>query len=76
MSVEQDFEDTVRICEFYAESPDQIEVDLENYHIMMDGYGVDPVMENGHLVCYLVEDPEGVTHFVGDLDSYFQSIFD
>lgn len=76
MSVELDFEDAVRVCEFYAEPGVGFEVDLENYHITIGGYGVDLVEENGQLVMYLVEEPEGVTIFVDDLDSYFQGVFD
>lgn len=75
MSVESDFEDAVKICGFYAEPYDEFEVDLENHHIMMDGYGVDLVVENGNLVTYLVEDPGGVALFVDDLDEYFQGVF-
>ena len=44
MSVVSDFDDTVKICEFYADSADDVEVDLENYHITMGEYGVDPVI--------------------------------
>lgn len=68
------FEDTIRICEFYSSSVDGVEVDLENYHIRMEGYDIDPVTRDGHLVRYLVEDPDGVALFVDDLDSYFQSV--
>ena len=76
MSVESDFEDAVKICEFYAYPCESFEVDLENYHIMMGGYGVDLVVEDGSLVSYLVEDPEGVTSFVDDLGIYFQGVLD
>lgn len=76
MSVSSDFEDVIKTCEFYASSVDGTEVDLENYHISMDGYEIDPVTRDGHLVRYLVEDPKGVCLFVDDLDSYFQSVLD
>lgn len=76
MSGVSDFEDAVRICEFYAEPDWKIEVDLENQHITMGEYGVDPVVENGHLVTYLVEDPDGLTLFADDLDTYFQWALD
>ena len=76
MSVETDFEDVVRICEFYADPCDVFEVDLVNYHITMGDYGVDLVEENGHLVSYLVEGADGVSLFVDDLDDYFQSVLD
>lgn len=76
MSFTSDFEDTIKTCEFYSDSVDGVEVDLENYHIRMDGYDIDPVTSDGHLVRYLVEDPDGVALFVDDLDSYFQSVLD
>lgn len=76
MSVGSDFEDAVRICEFYCEPGWPFYVDLENLHVMMGDYGVDPVWETGHLVGYLVEDPDGVTQIVDDLDSYFQSVLE
>lgn len=72
MSIETDFDDMVKICEFYSGDDLPIEVDYENYFIDLGGYIVDPVMEGGHLVTYLVEDPDGVTLFVSDLDVYFQ----
>lgn len=76
MSFEADFYDTVKICEFYADSYDDVEVDLENYHITMGEYGVDPVVGEGgdNLAYYLVEEPDGTNLFVDDLDSYFQSV--
>ena len=76
MSVESDFEDAVKICDFYADTGEEVSVDLENRHITMGSYGVTLVIENGHLVTYRVEDPEGVTFFVDDLDSYFQEVLD
>ena len=72
MSIETEFDDTVKICEFYSGDDLPIEVDEENYHITLGDYVVDPVMKDGHLVTYLVEDPDGVTLFVSDLDDYFQ----
>ena len=76
MSVDSEFEDAVKICEFYAESADEVEVDLENQHISMGDYGIDLVVENGCLVTYLVEEPDGCTLFANDLDSYFHGVFD
>lgn len=76
MSVSSDLEDIVMICEFYSDTDCGVYVDLENSHITMGEYGIDPVRVDGHLVGYLVEDPEGVTHEVNDLDSYFQSVLD
>lgn len=72
MSVDSEFDDAVKICQFYSEDDLPIEVDYENYFIDLGGYVVDPVMKDGHLVTYLVEDPDGVTIFVSDLDDYFQ----
>lgn len=76
MSVCSDFYDTVNICEFYASSTDDVEFDLENYHITMGEYGVDPVIGGGgdHVAYYLIEEPDGSSLFVDDLDSYFQSV--
>lgn len=74
MSVSSEFEDLIMTCEFYASSVDELYVDLENYHIRMDGYGIDPVTRDGHLVRYLVEAPDGKTLFVDDLDSYLQCV--
>lgn len=73
MSVSSEFEDIIKTCEFYATSVDEVGVDLENYHVRMAGYDIDPVMRDGHIVSYLVQDPDGIALFVDDLDSYFQS---
>ena len=72
MSFTVEFDDMVKICEFYSGDDLPIEVDYENNFIYLGGYVVDPVMEGGHLVTFLVEDPDGVTLFVSDLDDYFQ----
>lgn len=72
MSLSTEFDDLVKICEFYSGDDLPIEVDEENYLITLGGYIVDPVMEDGYLVTYIVEDPDGVTLFVSDLDDYFQ----
>lgn len=74
MCVSSDFDDTVKICEFYSGDGLPIKVDYENYLVNLGGYLVDPVMENGNLVTYIVEDPGHNAHFVGDLDSFFQSV--
>lgn len=74
MSVSSDFDDTVKICEFYSGDCLPIKVDYENYFVYLGEYLVDPVMENGHLITYIVEDPGHNAHLVGDLDSYFQSV--
>lgn len=74
MCVSSDFDDTVKICEFYSGDGFPVKVDYENYLVYLGDYIVDPVMENGHLVTYLVDDPGHNTHLVVDLDSYFQSV--
>lgn len=76
MSVESDFEDTVRVCEFYADPCETFEVDLENCSVFMGGREISPVRVEGRLDHYLVIEPDGFSHLVGDLDSYFQRIFD
>ena len=76
MSVESDFEDTVRICEFYADPCETFEVDLENCIVFMGAREINPVRVDGHLDHYLVIEPDGFSHLVGDLDSYFQGEFD
>lgn len=75
MSVDSDFEDIVKICEFYCGVDCPLHVDWENLHVAVGDYGVDPVREDGRLVGYLVEDPDGVTQIVDDLDSFFQEEF-
>lgn len=74
MCVSSDFDDTVKICEFYSGDGLPINVDYENYLVTLGDYVIDPVMENGHLITYIVEDPGHNDHLVGDLDSYFQSV--
>ena len=76
MSVEQDFEDIVKICEFYADPCETFEVDLENHLVLMGGREISPVVENGQLVTHLVIECDGVSHWEDDLDSYFQSVLD
>ena len=73
MCVGSDFDDTVKICEFYSGDDLPIKVDYENYFVFLGDYIVDPVMENGHLVTYIVEDPGHNAHLVGNLDYYFQT---
>ena len=74
MSAGSDFDETVKICEFYSGDGLPIEVDYENYFVFLGDYIVDPVMDNGRLITYIVEDPGRNAHLVGDLDSYFQSV--
>lgn len=56
MNVDLVFEDTVRTCLFYTDSYYNVEIDSENYHVTVEGYGVDPVMEDGVLAYYHVEE--------------------
>lgn len=76
MSVEADFEDTVRICEFYADPCEAFEVDLENCIVFMGAREINLVRENGHLKEWLVIEPDGFSHLECDLDSYFQAVYD
>lgn len=76
MSVESDFEDVVKICEFYTDPGWAFHVDWDDHYIVMGSYDVYLMMTDGRLVCYIVTDPEGVAHLVSDLDEYFQREFD
>lgn len=76
MSVESDFENTVRICEFYADPCEAFEVDLENCIVFMGAREITPVRRDGELVGYLVIEPDGFSHVESDLDSYFQTVLD
>lgn len=76
MSVESDFEDTVKICEFYADPCESFEVDLENCIVFMGAREIDLVRRDGKLAGYLVIEPDGFSHLEDDLDSYFQSVLD
>ena len=72
MTTDVEFEDTIKICEFYSTDDMPIRVDYENYLITLGDYVVGFMFEYGRLVSYVVEDPDGVTLFVSDLDAYFQ----
>lgn len=74
MSASSDFDDTVKICEFYSGDGFPINVDYENFFVFLGDYVIDPLMENGHLITYIVEDPGHNTHLVSDLDDYFLSV--
>lgn len=76
MSAESDFEDTVKICEFYADPCEGCVVDLENCIIFMGDREISPVRRGGRLECYLVIEPDGVSHLEEDLDLYFQHVLD
>lgn len=74
MRVCSDFWLAVKICEFYSGDGLPLKVDRENNLVYLGDYVVDPVVENGNLVTYIVDDPGHNSHLVGDLDSYFQSV--
>lgn len=76
MSVESDFENTVEICEFYADPREVFEVDLENHFIFMGAREINLVREEGRLDGWLVIEPGGFAHLVDDLHSYFQTVND
>lgn len=76
MSVESVFEDTVRICEFYADPCESFEVDSENHIVLVGGRKIHPVTADGELDHYLVIYTDGLYYSVDDLDSYFQWLFD
>lgn len=76
MSVDSDFEDTVKICEFYSDPCETFEVDLENCIVFMGAREISIVRRNGGLDGYLVIEPDGFSHLEDDLDSYFQDAFD
>lgn len=76
MSVVSDFEDTVKICEFYADPCEGFEVDEENCIVLMGGREITLVSRDGKLYGYLVIEPDGVFHMEADLDSYFQNVLD
>lgn len=76
MSVEADFEDAVKICEFYADPCETFEVDLENCIVFMGAREVSIVRRDGRLAGYHVIEPDGLSHLEDDLDSYFQSVLD
>lgn len=76
MSVESDFENTVRICEFYADPCEVFEVDSENYFILMGAREINLVRDDGKLDGWLVIEPDGFGRLVDDLHSYFQTVND
>mgnify|MGYP000851469036 FL=1 len=76
MSVDSDFEDTVKICEFYADPCETFEVDPENFRVLLGAREISIVRRDGRLSGYLVIEPDGFSHLEDDLDSYFQSVLD
>lgn len=75
MCVESDFENTIKICEFYADPCETFEVDSENHFIFMGSRGINLVRENGRLDGWLIIEPDGFSQLVDDLHTYFQSVF-
>lgn len=75
MSDDVVFDDTVKICEFYSGDDLPIEVDYDGHCIHLGGYTIDPLMEDGELVTYIVSHPRGYTQITLDLDEYFQRVF-
>lgn len=69
------FDDAVKICEFYSGDDLPIEVDYDGHCIHLGGYTVDPLLEGGELVGYIVIPPNGYTEMAMDLDEYFQRVF-
>lgn len=76
MSASSDFEDTVKICEFYAEPDESFEVDSENYIVFMGSREINLIRRNEQLVGYLIIESDGLSHMEDDLDTYFQSVLD
>lgn len=70
--VDDFFDDTVKLCEFYADESTPMRVDYENRCVHLAGFIVEPDAECG----YLVKDPMGIIHPVNDLDFYFQEVFE
>lgn len=75
MSVGSDFDDMVKICEFYADPCETFGVDSENCSVFMGGREISLVRWDGRLRGYLVIDPDGFSHIEDDLDEYFQALF-
>lgn len=74
MSVSSDFDDTVKICEFYSGDGLPIEVDCDNRTVFLGDYVIEPLVRNGHITDYFVTDPDFIQHLVTDLDCYFQRV--
>lgn len=74
MSVESDFDDMVKTCEFYSGDDFPIEVDYDNRVVFLGGYVIEPLVKNGHITDYFVTVPVFKPHLVTDLDAYFQSV--
>lgn len=68
------FDDTIRICEFYADEELPLRVDYENHCIHLGGYLVDPVTEDGELVTFIVSPPSGPPLLMVNLDEFFDNL--
>lgn len=69
------FDDTIRICEFYNDEELPLRVDYENHCILLGGYLIDPVTEDGELVTFIVSPPSGPPLFMSNLDEFLDNLF-
>ena len=76
MSVNSIFEDTVRVCEFYAGESVPVRVDYDGHCIHIGGYVIDPLTEGGELATYIVSPPEGPTLMTLDLHSFLRRVLE
>lgn len=74
MSVDSEFDDTVKICEFYSGDGLPIEVDYDNRAVFLGDYVIESLVKDGHITDYFVTDPDFIPHLVTDLDIYFQRV--
>lgn len=74
MSVDSEFDDMVKVCEFYSGDGFPIEVDYDNRAVFLGDYVIEPLVKNGHITDYFVTDPVFNPHLVTDLDNYFQRV--
>lgn len=75
MSDDAVFNDTIRICEFYADESLPLIVDYENHCIHLGGYLVDPVTEDGELVSFIVSPLSGPPLIIMNLDEFLENLF-
>ena len=74
MSVNSEFDDMVKTCEFYSGDGLPIEVDYDNKAVFLGDYVIEPLVKKGHITDYFVTDPVFLPHLVTDLDDYFQAV--
>jgi hypothetical protein len=74
MSVSSDFDDMVKICEFYSGDGLPIVVDYDNRAVFLGDCVIEPLVKNGHITDYFVTDPDFNPHLVTDLDSYLHRV--